>query len=149
MIIFGLLTIRNIRKQRRQIQSIHSTSHRQRDRQMIRLMLAQTSVFILLLLPLTIASLINSFVSTTVISQSMQISLIRLTSIVLYFNMINSFYLNTLTSTIYRREGLKILNVLMKRVFNSMFIERYYLQQLEPTKTFTMKTTNYTQFHPT
>ncbi|CAF1589310.1 unnamed protein product [Didymodactylos carnosus] len=111
MLLFGLLTLRNVVKRRQQIlpSEIDKTLRRQRGRQMIRLMIVQTFIFIIFVLPLTVACFISSFVPITKINQIMQINLVKLASIFAYFNMINSLYLNTFTSTIYRREGLKIL----------------------------------------
>ncbi|CAF1495956.1 unnamed protein product [Didymodactylos carnosus] len=127
LVLFSLLTLKNVRHQRHQIQPINHSLHRRRDRQMVRLMLCQTFIYIAFGLPFLLISIYLSFTtaSTTVLSSFV----IQLCLLINYFDFVYSFYVNTLSASMYRKEFIKLLNKLMKILFRSTIIERRYLSQ--------------------
>ncbi|CAF0998784.1 unnamed protein product [Didymodactylos carnosus] len=130
MTVFGLLTLRNVQRLRRQInQSVTSSTtserHHQRDRQIIRLLLVQVLIHVILLVP---GSILISY--ATFIPPSPIISFITGCSIFLiYLSFIQGFYVNTLSAKTYRSEFYKILSLIEKRLFNSNMLEHQLMER--------------------
>jgi len=112
MLLFGFLTLNNVRQRRQLVQGVgENRSIRRTDRQLLRMLAAQVLVIIISTLPFSIDQLYTSFTSsftksTLRIAQENLASII--VSIVTYFAYTSSFYLYTLTGTIFRKEALKI-----------------------------------------
>ncbi|CAF1385745.1 unnamed protein product [Didymodactylos carnosus] len=140
IMLFGLLTFQNILKQRRQINTtVRTQLHRQRDRQMLNIMLMQSTVYLLLSLPYYLALISQSFSS---IQTPIQTFLVRSFLLVSFFNFIIGILVNTLVAKIYRTEVLKILNQITKTLFHSTIIERRYLLEQTDRNTFTLTQLN-------
>ncbi|CAF0835102.1 unnamed protein product [Didymodactylos carnosus] len=115
LIVFGLLTIENVRQQRRRILPQEPTVfkvYRRRDRQVIKLISIQTITFIVVVSPLGMMSVLNALTLPTPLIQ---------------LNIRKLFLL---------REFLKVLNQIFKRLLGLTIIERHFLQQHQPTFTF-------------
>jgi hypothetical protein len=114
MLLFGFLTLNNIRQQRRVLPVIgeHTRITRRTDRQLLRMLAAQVLVIIISTLPLTIDRLYASF-TASVAKDALRIAQENLASQVAntmaYFAHICSFYLYTLTGRVFRKELFRIV----------------------------------------
>ncbi len=114
MLLFGFLTLNNIRQQRRVLPVIgeHTRITRRTDRQLLRMLAAQVLVIIISTLPLTIDRLYASF-TESVVKDALRIAQENLASQIAntmaYFAHTCSFYLYTLTGRVFRKELFKIL----------------------------------------
>ncbi|CAF1018020.1 unnamed protein product [Didymodactylos carnosus] len=133
LFLFGLLTLRNIRQHRQQVHvaTYHASVnlHRRRDRQMIRLILCQTCVYVILSLPSTITLTYNSYVLPPSATAAF---LTQLFGILTYTLFAIGFFINILSAAVYRQEFLKILNQIFKKIFRSTLIERRFLDRRQP-----------------
>ena len=113
MLLFGLLTLNNIRQRRRIIRRNNENRViRRTDIQLLRMLTIQVIVIILSTLPFSIYQLYISFTGHFVKStlQTAQDNLAsRITGLMTYFTHSSSFYLYTLTGTIFRKEVFKLL----------------------------------------
>jgi hypothetical protein len=112
MLLFGFLTLKNVRKRRQLAQTVRENrAIRRTDSQLLRMLAAQVLVIIIATLPLCVNQLYISFTSsftksTLKIAQDNLAS--QITAIVTYFAHSSSFYLYTLSGTIFRKEVVKI-----------------------------------------
>jgi hypothetical protein len=113
MILFGVLTVRNVRQRRQLVQRVgENRAIRRTNTQLLRMLAAQVLVIIIATLPFCVYQLYISFTSSFTKStlQMAQENLAgRIVSVVTYFAHSTSFYLYTLAGTIFRKEVLKIL----------------------------------------
>ncbi|CAF1589085.1 unnamed protein product, partial [Didymodactylos carnosus] len=144
LLVFGLLTLKNVRHQRQQIHAANNNNnnqlYRRRDNQMIRLMLYQAFIYVLFALPLALIATVNAFNTPTTVTLFLQKAFI----VVSFFNFILSFFINTLSATIYRQEFLKQLIFISKKLFRSTWIEKRFIhrqQKQRQIKRFTFKRT--------
>lgn len=114
MLLFDFLTLNNIRQQRQVIPMIgvRNRISRRTDRQLLRMLAAQVLVIIICTLPFSIYRLYSSFTGniakdTIRIGQENLIS--ETANTMTYFAHSSSFYLYTLTGTIFRKEVFKII----------------------------------------
>lgn len=114
MLLFGFLTLKNIR-QRREIvrRNAENRSFRRTDSQLLRMLTAQVLVTIVATLPFSIYQLYISFTgsfqkNTFQIAQDNLAA--RITGIVTYFAHSTSFYLYTWVGTIFRKEVFQIIH---------------------------------------
>lgn len=110
MFLFGLLTLHNIR-QYRPIELTHRITRRT-DAQLLRMLTAQVFIIVITTLPLCINQLYMSFTSN-IIKDTLRIAqenlVTRIVGSITYFAHSTSFYLYTLTGTVFRKEFLKII----------------------------------------
>ncbi|CAF0757721.1 unnamed protein product [Didymodactylos carnosus] len=112
LVIFGLLTLKNIRQHRRRVfirQAHNELLHRKRDSQVLLLMFYQTSSYFLLSLPIAIILIYTSFTTNYVSTKIIQFCL-KFFIFLSYFNFIIGFFVNVISATIYRQEFLKLVN---------------------------------------
>lgn len=120
MILFGSLTINNVRR-RRQVLSLANENNpvgRRTDSQLLRMLAAQVLVIIIFTLPYSILRLYVIFTQYLPISTLQYTQEILASSVIVtipYFAHASSFYLYTLTGTIYRKEFLKIIACCLPR----------------------------------
>ncbi|CAF1307063.1 unnamed protein product [Adineta ricciae] len=113
MLTFGFLTIRNTQKCNHLVRRITAENIRTRrtNSQLLRMLTAQVLVIIIATLPFSIYQLYASFTSILV-KDTLRIAqenlFARITGIMTYFAHSSSFYLYTLTGTIFRKEAKKI-----------------------------------------
>jgi hypothetical protein len=117
MLIFGLLTIKNIRRNRRLVQPIANVQNQsninRRDNQLLTMLLLQVMIIIIFTLPFAIQKLINTFTTTTnqTSLQKAQYNLLTGTlRLISYGSHAFGFYFYTLAARIFRTELLKIIN---------------------------------------
>jgi hypothetical protein len=112
MLLFGCLTLKNVRQRRQLVQRAgENRATRRTDSQLLRMLAAQVLVIIISTLPFCIDQLYISFTSsftksTLKIAQDNLAG--QITAIVTYFAYSSSFYLYTLSGTIFRKEVGKI-----------------------------------------
>jgi hypothetical protein len=112
MLLFGCLTLKNVRQHRQLVQRAgENRAIRRTDRQLLRMLAAQVLVIIISTLPFCVNQLYTSFTSsftksTLKIAQDNLAN--QITSVVTYFAYTTSFYLYTLAGTIFRKEVGKI-----------------------------------------
>jgi hypothetical protein len=112
MLLFGCLTLKNVRHHRQLVHRVgENRSIRRTDSQLLRMLAAQVLVIIIATLPYCVYELYSSFtssfkMSTLKIAQDNLTN--QITGIVTYFAYSSSFYLYTLTGSIFRKEALKI-----------------------------------------
>jgi growth hormone secretagogue receptor len=112
MLLFGFLTLKNVRQRRQLVQRVgENRAIRRTDTQLLRMLAAQVFVIIIATLPFCVDQLYTSFTSslkksTLRIAQENLAG--QITAIVTYFVHSSSFYLYTLAGTIFRKEVLKI-----------------------------------------
>ncbi|CAF1212532.1 unnamed protein product [Adineta steineri] len=114
MLLFGFLTLNNIRRHRRAVSNVPRTNQilRRTDNQLLRMLIAQVFMIIIATLPFSIYQLYTSFTSSFTKStlQIAQENLAgRIAGVITYFAHTTSFYLYTLTGTIFRKEFIKII----------------------------------------
>ncbi|CAF1546319.1 unnamed protein product [Didymodactylos carnosus] len=114
MVTFGLLTLFNVRRSRRQILSIEQQQNsitKRRDAQLIRMLLIQVVVFTLLITPEVIRSWYRAF-TLNVSKSEEQIAIEELfeqiANLLLYTTFSITFYLFTLTSEVFRRTFIQL-----------------------------------------
>ncbi|CAF3641113.1 unnamed protein product [Adineta steineri] len=115
MLLFGFLTILNLRRHR-QIVPVgpagNSSVVRRTDTQLLRMLIAQVCVIIISTLPFCIVQLYSSF-TTNLVKDPLRVAIESLASRVAgtipYFAHMSSFYLYTLTGTTFRKELIKII----------------------------------------
>jgi hypothetical protein len=112
MLLFGFLTLKNVRQHRQIVQRVdQNIASRRTDSQLLRMLTAQVLVIIIATLPFSINQLYSSFTSSFTKS-TLKIAQDNLagqtTAIVTYFAYSSSFYLYTLSGTIFRKEVGKI-----------------------------------------
>jgi hypothetical protein len=111
MLLFGLLTLKNVRQRRQLVRRAgENTAIRRTDTQLLRMLTAQVLVIIIATLPFSIiqlySALTGSFTKSTLrIAQENLAS--QIIAIVTFFAHTSSFYLYTLSGTIFRKEVLK------------------------------------------
>jgi hypothetical protein len=109
MALFCILTLKNIRRQARQIGVTLATGnggHRRLDRHMIRMLFSQILTQSFCILPFAIISLLSLFMnSTTIIFDFFT----QITILPLFVSYAISFYVFTLSSRVYRQELLKFI----------------------------------------
>ena len=114
MFIFGILTLINIRQQRRVAQTIGqiNRNNSRTDNRLLRMLISQVLVIILSTLPFTIYQLYSAL-TVTIVKDSLRTSIENLTNgttnVLTYFAHSTSFYMYTLTGTIFRKEFFKII----------------------------------------
>jgi hypothetical protein len=112
MLLFGLLTLKNVRQHRQLVRrAAETTAIRRTDTQLLRMLAAQVLVIIIATLPFSViqlySALTSSFTKSTLrIAQENLGS--QIIAIFTYFAHTSSFYLYTLTGTIFRKEVVKI-----------------------------------------
>jgi hypothetical protein len=112
MLLFGCLTLKNVRQRRQLVQRAgENRATRRTDSQLLRMLAAQVLVIIISTLPFCVDQLYISFTSsftksTLKIAQDNLAA--QITAIVTYFAYSSSFYLYTLSGTIFRKEVGKI-----------------------------------------
>jgi len=112
MLFFGFLTLNNVRQRRHLVQRVdENRATRRTDTQLLRMLATQVLVIIIATLPFCIFQLYVSFTSSFTKS-ALRIAQENLAgqiiAIVTFFAYTSSFYLYTLTGTIFRKEVLKI-----------------------------------------
>jgi hypothetical protein len=117
MLIFGLLTIKNIRRNRRLVQPTANVQNQsninRRDNQLLTMLLLQVMIIIIFTLPFAIQKLVNTFTTTTnqTSLQKAQYNLLTGTlRLISYGSHAFGFYFYTLAARIFRTELLKIIN---------------------------------------
>jgi len=112
MLFFGFLTLNNVRQRRQLVQRVgENRAIRRTDTQLLRMLATQVLVIIIATLPFCVYQLYISFTSSFTKSalRIAQENLAgQIAAIVTYFAHSNSFYLYTLSGTIFRKEVLKI-----------------------------------------
>jgi hypothetical protein len=112
MLLFGFLTLKNVRQRRQLVQRAgENRAIRRTDIQLLRMLAAQVVVIIIATLPFCVNQLYISFTSsftksTLRIAQDNLAG--QITAIVTFFAHSSSFYLYTLVGTIFRKEVVKI-----------------------------------------
>jgi len=113
MLLFGFLTLKNVRQRRQLVQRVdENRSTRRTDSQLLRMLAGQVLLIIITTLPFCINQLYTSFTSSFTKSplKIAQDNLAtQITSLVTFFAHSSSFYFYTLSGTIFRKEVLKIL----------------------------------------
>jgi uncharacterized membrane protein (UPF0182 family) len=111
MLVFGLLTLRNVRQRRHLVRRAgENRAIRRTDTQLLRMLTAQVLVIIIATLPFCVFQLYSALTSsfTKITLRIAQENLaVQITAMVTYFAHTSSFYLYTLTGTIFRKEVLK------------------------------------------
>jgi hypothetical protein len=126
MIFFGLLTLKNVRQRRQLVRrAAENPAIRRTDAQLLRMLTAQVLVIIISTLPFCVmqlySALTSSFTKSTL--RIAQEDLAGLTiSVVTYFAHTTSFYLYTLSGTIFRKEVLKSFRQCLHRDQNRVHI---------------------------
>jgi hypothetical protein len=114
MLLFGLLTLNNIRQRRKILPRFPHGNPitRRTDTQLLRMLAAQVLVVIISTLPFSIYRLYSTFTANW-IKDTVRIAqenlAFQIVSAVTYFAHSSSFYLYTLTGTIFRKEFIKII----------------------------------------
>jgi len=114
MLLFGFLTLRNVRQHRQIVRRFQENSNNRRtDSQLLRMLATQVIVIIIATLPFSLYQLYTSF-TTTISKSTYQVAqdnlAARITGIMTYFAHSTSFYLYTLTGSIFRNEVYKIIH---------------------------------------
>ncbi|UJR19157.1 hypothetical protein I4U23_022287 [Adineta vaga] len=114
MLLFGLLTLRNIRQQRFiiPVAADHNQMVRRTDTQLLRMLLAQVLLIIIFTLPLSILQLYSSFTANftkNALQLAVESLVIRTASVLTYFAHSSTFYMYTVTGTVFRKEFFKIV----------------------------------------
>jgi hypothetical protein len=114
MFLFGFLTLTHLRQQRQVAQRIPEINQtvRRTDMQLLRMLVGQVFAIIIATLPFTIYQLYVSF-TVSVAKSTIRLALENFAGetagVLTYFAHSSSFYLYTLTGTIFRKELLKII----------------------------------------
>ncbi|CAF1239507.1 unnamed protein product [Didymodactylos carnosus] len=135
LLVFNVLTLKNIRRHRHQL---HVTTnnlslHRRRDRQMIKIMLYQTFLYLCLCLPQLLVGTYASFITPLTITIAFFAKLFLFVS---FLNYVCRCFVNTTVAPMYRHALFKLLNRWWKKLFcDSTLIERYFLVQQHQQRT--------------
>ncbi|CAF1013176.1 unnamed protein product [Didymodactylos carnosus] len=133
MIVFACLTYHNVKQIRRQVVPSSNNQQlrrmKQRDYQMIQMLLFQITLTILLTLPIAITVLYTTCFGSDVI----QNFILKLATYLLYISFISNFYINTLSTKTYRYELYTLLNELNLYLFRSSIIARHFSVNHAPT----------------
>ncbi|CAF1010270.1 unnamed protein product [Didymodactylos carnosus] len=126
MMVFGALTINNVRNQRRRVKNTNTTNtqsqqERQVDKQLFIMLLLHIACFVILGLPYVIM-LIFSGVLSAYKTTSIFIFIQNISRILLNLSSSIQFYIYTLGSRLYRQEFLKALNKLSTRLLGKNII---------------------------
>ncbi|CAF1004387.1 unnamed protein product [Adineta steineri] len=114
MLVFGYLTLNNIRQQRQvlPITGVNNQIHRRTDRYLLRMLTAQVLVIIISTLPFSIYRVYSSF-TVNIAKSTFRIAqenlAVQIANTVPYFAHSSSFYLYTLTGSVFRKEACKII----------------------------------------
>ncbi|CAF0850270.1 unnamed protein product [Adineta steineri] len=114
MLFFGLLTLKNLHQHRLVIPVNFETNRqvRRTDTQLLRMLIAQVLVIFICTLPISIIQLYSSF-TLNVVKNTLRLAqenlAARIASELTYFAHSSTFYLYTLTGTIFRKELSKII----------------------------------------
>jgi hypothetical protein len=124
MLIFGLSTLKNLRKNRRFIQPMTNIQNplkingiKRRDHQLLAMLLLQVMVIIIFTLPFAIQKLIDTFTLQTqrtplqTAQYNLLTAIVRLLS---YGSHAFGFFFYTLSAKIFRTELLKIINTIYR-----------------------------------
>ncbi|CAF3492710.1 unnamed protein product [Adineta steineri] len=114
MLLFGLLTLNNIRQHRRVVPTISRNNQilRRTDNQLLRMLIAQVLVIMIATLPYSINQLYSSFtvnITKSTLRIAQESFATRVLGSLTSFAHTTSFYLYTLTGTIFRKEFHKII----------------------------------------
>jgi growth hormone secretagogue receptor len=111
MLVFGLLTLKNVRQRRQLVRRAgENRAIRRTDTQLLHMLAAQVLVIIIATLPFCVFQLYSAFTSSftkSTLRIAQENLAIQITSIVTYFAYTSSFYLYTLSGSIFRKEVLK------------------------------------------
>ncbi|CAF1139309.1 unnamed protein product [Adineta steineri] len=114
MLLFGFLTIINLRRHR-QIVPVgpgNNSVVRRTDTQLLRMLITQVFVIIIFTLPFCIVQIYGWYTASLVkdgLRLAVENLIYRVTGTIPYFAHISSFYMYTLTGTIFRKELIKIM----------------------------------------
>jgi len=112
MLLFGFLTLNNVRQRRQLVQRVgENRSIRRTDSQLLHMLAAQVLVIIIATLPFCVYELYSSFTSSftkSTLELAQENLANQITGVVTYFAHSSSFYLYTLTGSIFRKEVRKI-----------------------------------------
>jgi di/tricarboxylate transporter len=119
MLLFGFLTLKNVRQLRQLVQRAgENIAIRRTDSQLLRMLAAQVLVIIIATLPFCVYQLYISFTSSfrkSTLKIAQDNLALQITAIVTYFAHTSSFYLYTLSGTIFRKEVVKIFGRCRRR----------------------------------
>ncbi|UJR20373.1 hypothetical protein I4U23_023505 [Adineta vaga] len=127
MVIFGLLTLWNIRIQRRLIQPINSNNqshgrnnrrlYRRSDNELLRMLIFQVFAYVLCATVLCVMMTIINFVPNPTL---LMVTLLRISMLPFFLSYCTSFYIYTLSGKLYRQEIMNIINQ-TRRHFQNIF----------------------------
>jgi hypothetical protein len=114
MLVFGLLTLNNVRRRRQVLPIVLGANqiNRRTDTQLLRMLISQVLITIIFTLPFSIFRIYGLFTGTIVknplrvAQENFALLIINTTS---YFAHSSSFYLYTLTGGVFRKELFKII----------------------------------------
>jgi hypothetical protein len=114
MLLFGFLTLNNIRQGRQVVPEVLQINQntRRTDIQLRRMLAAQVLVIVISILPYfayRLYSLFTASLAKNALRLAVESLTLEITSVLTYFAHSSSFYLYTLTGTLFRREFLKII----------------------------------------
>ncbi|CAF0976876.1 unnamed protein product [Didymodactylos carnosus] len=123
LILFGILTLVNIKRQHHRIMPVIMTnrlSTRQTDGQLLRMLLFQVITYIILVLPYN-----TTLVWTTLVDSNNVVAFTtNITRFPLFLSYSTSFYVYTLTNRLYRKEFFTLLNLITQRLFARTIVQR-------------------------
>jgi hypothetical protein len=114
MIIFCCVTLILLRKQRRRIMPVNQTRLRQRDNQLLKMLIIYVLTHITCTVPFTVTFV--TYVYTQAQSSQTLLNLFRLFSLLLNVNFAGSFYVYTLGTPFYRHELYNLLKAGRNRI---------------------------------
>jgi len=115
MLLFGLLTLHNLRQRRKIAVRLSDKNQvtRRTDTQLLRMLTAQVLLIIVFTLPFSIYRLYSTF-TVNLTKSTLRIAqenlAFQIVGAMTYFAHSSSFYLYTLTGTLFRKEFIKIIN---------------------------------------
>ncbi|CAF1481477.1 unnamed protein product [Adineta steineri] len=114
MLLFGFLTLNNIRQRRQVVPTVAGTNQlvRRTDNQLLRMLIAQMLVIIISTLPFSVYQLYAAFTSNfskSTLQLAQENLAARVVGVMTYFAHTTSFYLYTLTGTVFRKELRRII----------------------------------------
>ena len=116
MLLFGCLTMNNLRQRRQALPRARQTNQisRRTDTQLLRMLAAQVLVVAISLVPFCIYGLYTSFTANLdkdTLRLAQENLAFQIVSVMTYFSHSSSFYLYTLSGTIFRKELFKIIDL--------------------------------------
>lgn len=111
LFLFGLLTLFNIRQNRRRILPVIQRRQQRTDTQLLKMLLMQIFVFFILVMPITYVYIMTTFFSTHQPPTSFMNIFSPIAFLLFYFNYCANFYVYTLVSRLYRQELRKLLGI--------------------------------------